>query len=288
MSRRAIVAAAGSGKTRELVHGVLHEASPERILLTTYTDNGQTALRSAARDLIRQASEAARPTTWLRELPPLPDDEPEPLPPHDAWAVHNISERLVKGVNKGTLERAMALVLNGLATTDASQYEAALTELGRFLGSESYKPEGTGMCDSAWCWNELLWLALEAKSEQRPDGFISLADIRQANTHLPLLAHQRGLDAPPMDSATLIISPRQRVAEEGVVAADNNLYLVDVGNILAVANDVQRAWTKMLAYQHGAEHQQLTNLVTQTLSTLSLLPSQVRDRLTATPIRGCA
>lgn len=48
MSRnhRAIVAAAGSGKTQELICRALHQARDERVLITTYTDNGTNEITS--------------------------------------------------------------------------------------------------------------------------------------------------------------------------------------------------------------------------------------------------
>ena len=90
-------------------------------------------------------------------------------------------------------------MLDGLTQTDPGRYEPALTTLGKLLGADAAKPAGKGRCDSAWCWQDALWLALEAKSDQKPTGLIPHRDIRQASDQLRLLCADRHQEVLPPD-----------------------------------------------------------------------------------------
>ena len=130
---------------------------------------GAPALRTTARALIRQAEEAAKPSTWTRELPPLPDAEREQLTPADAASVAMIAGKIEAGIAKPMHDNAVAAMQDGLAQTDPGRYEPAVTTLGTLLGADAAKPGGNSRCDSAWCWQDCLWLAIEAKcDESRP------------------------------------------------------------------------------------------------------------------------
>lgn len=243
-------------------------------------------LQAAARDLLRQASEAARPATWIRDMAPLPDDVPQEIEPEDRAAVEQICARLEKGVNRGTHDGIVGGMLAGLAAADPSRYEPALTELGRLLGADAFKPPGEGGCDSAWCWGNHLWIALEAKSDQNPDGPVSLDNVRQANTALPLLAGHRSLEVPPFGSITVVISPRGTVAPTAVIAAEPQLHLATPELIAQLGADATEAWQKLLTQTPGLTARDLREVTMGVLSAHSALPSQVRDRLTPHPIRG--
>lgn len=82
-------------------------------------------------------------------------------------------------------------MLVALARPKAEPFEQALTTLRILLGAESFKPEAHGRADAVWIWPKM-WLTLEAKSEQKPDGIIGFDYVRQTNEHLRLLCADRG------------------------------------------------------------------------------------------------
>jgi hypothetical protein len=127
-------------------------------------DKGDPSLRRAARALVRKAEEAAKPSTWTRDLAPLADAEPQEVSPADVAAVTAITARLQLGVTKPKHDTAVTTMLDGLAQTSPRKYEPALTVLGKLLGAEAGKPPGNGRCDSTRCWQDQLWLAIEAKA----------------------------------------------------------------------------------------------------------------------------
>ena len=242
------------------------------------------ALRRTARTLIGQAEQAAKPGTWTRDLALLPDAEREQLTPADAAAVAAIAAKIEAGLTKPKHDTAVTAMQDGLAQTDPGKYEPALTTLGTLLGASAAKPAGKGRCDSAWCWQNSLWLAIEAKSDEKPVGMIPHRDIRQANDQLRLLCADRQQDAPPVDSATVIVSPKPAVNPEGVISAEAHVHVVSPAVITDLARDTAEAWDEILAGRAGQSGPGLRELVAAALVQHSVLPSQVLDRLTLQPV----
>ena len=247
-------------------------------------DSGDPGLRRAARALVKKAEEAAKPGTWTRDLVPLPDAEPEELSPADMAAVTAIAARLQSGVTKPKHDAAVTAMLDGLAQTSPGKYEPALTALGRLLGAEAGKPAGKGRCDSAWCWQDQLWLAIEAKSDEKPTGMIPHRDIRQAGDQLRLLCADRNRESPPPGSATVIVSPKPAIDPDGIKGAEQHVHVVSPGVITSLAEDAAAAWDDILAGVAGQPGAALRRLVAGALARYSVLPTQVTDRLTLQPV----
>jgi hypothetical protein len=242
------------------------------------------ALRRTARTLVGQAEQAAKPGTWTRELAPLPDMDREQLSPADATAVMAIATRIEAGITKPKYDTTVATMHSGLAQTDPGKYEPALTTLGILLGANAAKPAGQGRCDSVWCWQNDLWLAIEAKSDEKPTGMIPHRDIRQANDQLRLLCADRQQDAPPVGSATVIMSPKPAVAPEGLISAEPHVYVAAPMVITDLARDTTEAWDEILVSRAGHSGAALRELIAVALARHSVLPSQVLDRLTLQPV----
>ena len=149
------------------------------------------------------------------------------------------------------------------------------------LGATAEKPPGSGRCDSTWCWNNDLWIALDAKSDHERGGLVPLKDVRQANDQLRLLATARGADVIPPDSIALVVSPKPAVDPNAVAAAEPHVHLTHVDVVHELAETVGRAWRNLLSDRAGRSDVQLRDLVAERLSQHGLLPEQVHDRLTA-------
>lgn len=74
------------------------------------------------------------------------------------------------------LDKKTSAMLSGLSQASASRYEQALVTLGTLLGAESVKPPGQGRADAVWVWPQM-WVTLEAKTEQTPEGAISIRSV---------------------------------------------------------------------------------------------------------------
>lgn len=153
---------------------------------------GDAAGRTAAHGLVRLAETIMGLGSWVRQMAPFPAKQRSALSAIDANAVKAVASMLDSGANQGKVRRRIGETRAGLAQRAPNRYEPALTELGKLVGADASKPPGTGRCDSAWCWGNELWLALEAKSDHEPTGVVPHKDIRQANDQLRLLAADRG------------------------------------------------------------------------------------------------
>jgi hypothetical protein len=180
---------------------------------------------------------SAAPGSWMAET------EPEDIAPGaqsvDTPAVRKIAEQVAR-LARSRMEGALGEARAGLSQTAPGQFEPALVILGRWLGAESFKPPGQARSDAAWCYGDAMWITLEAKSDQNPDGPVAVRDIREANTQLRLLGSDRGVE-PPENSFSVIISPRSTVDPNAARAADPHLHLVESGTLIALVDDLQRA-----------------------------------------------
>lgn len=242
---------------------------------------GVQNLFGTANGLVAQAIAAAQPATWIRELLPLPGLGTVELADHDAIAVEALSQRIAKGIKVSHHNELVDSIKAGLASTNPADYEPALSSLGSLLGAEAYKPPGDGNCDSAWCWDNKMWIGIEAKSDESPTGVIPLQDIRQVNSQLDLLAANRGgVSVPSGHAASVIVSPRKSVAPRGVAAAKRNLYLTRPQDFLALADDVEDVWKSLILLRHNDDIDQILTAVKSILAEAQLLPSDIYQRLT--------
>jgi hypothetical protein len=243
------------------------------------------AQRQHTRTLLDQAEAAAKPATWIRDLAALPDAPRLPLTPAAASAVAMVAARL-QSTTAPKAEAAITAMLAGLQQRTPSIYEPELTQLGLMLGAAAEKPAGSGRADSTWCWNNDLWIALDAKSDHKPTGLVPLKDVRQANDQLRLLAAARGADVIPPDSVTVIISPKPAVDPTAIAAAEPHVHLVHPDIVHELAEAAGRAWRELLPDRAGRSDPQLRELVAECFSQHGLLPEQIHDRLTTTPVRS--
>lgn len=255
------------------------------VCFRTAAEHGDPSANTTAAGLLDKADQAARGTTWLREVEPL-DDSTTSGSADDAPAVKAIAARVSKGIKRTSHDAAVQAVVDGLAATDPAKFEPALTDLGKLLGADAHKPGQQGRCDSAWCWGERLWLTIEAKSDETSTGLIPLRDIRQANTQLKHLAVDRGVTEPPEQSVSLIASPRTAIDPEAVAVAEPHVHLAHPREFQALAADAQAAWDELIARCTGHVGVDLERLVRRVLAAHRLLPTQVRERLTTEPIAG--
>ncbi len=243
--------------------------------------------RAKARELVRQAAAASNVRgTWLREMVDLPGAETVPLSGMDVVAVNTIAARLRGQLRPNRIAEEITKMREVLGQDEATAYEGGLTSLGTYLGAEAFKPQGDGRCDSAWLWGTAMWMTVEAKSEEHPDGLLPLHDIRQANTQLDQLAADRGMDHPPAGSPAVIVSDRLSVDPQHAGAANPNVYLAPTEVIQQIAGDASAVWSDLLASAAGIQSEHaLRQHVRSVMTEYGCLPSQVIDRLTQSRIR---
>jgi hypothetical protein len=246
--------------------------------------NGSEPDLKAAVGWAEQSVRAATPATWMREALPLPGAAQADPSPSDLVAVRTISKAVAETTNTGKHEARMAAIHAGLAAIAHEEYEPSLSELGLLLGAEAWKPDGDGRADSVWCWGNELWITLEAKSEHDPSGRIGLDDVRQINHHLQFLSADRGSEI-PAGSVSVMISPKQVFKQDALKIADEYTFRVDPALVSELADAAERLWRQLITLRNITDESQREAAVAQTLRDFRLLPSDVLDRLTLSPIK---
>lgn len=242
--------------------------------------------RARARQLMRDAAAAAAERgVWLKEMTPLPSQPSETRDPADTIAIAAIADRLAHGVRKDKLRADLDQAVEDLAQTESTRYERGLTSVGGALGAAAFKPDKDGRCDSAWQWDPARWVTLEAKSEEHAGKTIPLKHIRQTNTQLAQLAHDNSVDAAPVGSISVIISARAAIEPDVAAAANPNVYLTSPEAVLSVAGDVREAWGQLLSTGAGGSAAAQREQIATILADYGCLPTQVIERLTASPVR---
>lgn len=234
--------------------------------------------------LLSEAHKAARGTTWLREAEAGTQSTVEE-DADDTPAVREMARRLRDKTKRSDVKAAADRLRNGVSEVEHKKFEPALKELGTLLGAESFKPQGPGRADCVWCWDERVWIATEAKSEQSPSGEISLNVIRQANTQMGQLADDRGVGIPAL-AATVIASPRTTVADEAVTGAHPEVHLAHPVTFRDLSENINQCWNELLLTHRGHTGQDLEALVRKTMAKHRILPTQVFERLTSSPIKS--
>lgn len=234
------------------------------------------------KELLRNAHALTARATWLREIAPEGGGEFSPTP-LDMEAANNVARIAASTLNgKVRRDKRVGLMLEGLASSGSGsgsgKYEAALVTLGELLGADSFKPAFKGRTDAVWRW-ESFWLTIEAKSEQKSQGLLSMEYVRQANTQLKSLKADLEADSIPDGSITVIVSPRQVVDTDAVHIADEHLYLAEPRSLLGLGLEVKRAWQDLDAVSLSGPDAGAT--VAGIFWEHRLLPEQVRERLTS-------
>src|SRR5262249_27420773 len=140
-------------------------------------------------------------------------------------AAESIQERLMElGVVGPRFEAHLATVEESLGSTQANTYAQVLEDLGRLLGFLASRPDGSGAPDCVWSLERQAFIAFEAKTQETPEGSISLATVRQAQSHLDWL---RAKEEPPAGAQTksIIVTPRTTLAKSAAVSADGLVFL---------------------------------------------------------------
>jgi hypothetical protein len=177
-----------------------------------------------ARALRKDAEGTARMLRWRPRIEPK-------APPFPAAAEYDeraerAADKLRRlGIRGLGFERKLAEIEQQLGQDDSTQFELGLKELGELLGFEAERPSGTAPPDGAWRDGERLWLLFEAKTEERPENPVSVAEARQAGSHHDWVKAQLGWEEPER-SLTVLVSYKL-VVDPAAAAVSREVVIVE-------------------------------------------------------------
>lgn len=215
--------------------------------------------------------------SWIKELAPLPANEIV-RDETDQLAVTAICQSAIRRLPAVKFAALITSMLDGLNDSDHGPYEMALSILGGLLGAEAFKPPGPGRADSAWIFGDRWWLTLEAKSEAKSTGLVSIDNIRQTNSQLRLLEADRKESAPER-SVSVIITPRQLVHQDAIAIAAHHVFICEPIDVLVLAQDVADTWREIRAAGMNLDGAAAEAVVAPRFADRQLLPSSIRERL---------
>ncbi|MFQ5910274.1 MAG: hypothetical protein ACE5IJ_06080, partial [Thermoplasmata archaeon] len=161
-------------------------------------------------------------------------------------------------------------------------FDNGLVELGRFLGFSSWKPGSTAAPDCVWQLGDRLAFLLEGKSEESPEGGVSVQNCRQAAGHLRWAESESRLEG-VASRFSILVSPKSTIDPEAVPHAQG-LYFWGVEEarrlferLRLVLADIRTTMSSMPV--EDARDRALTKIVA-----MHLEPESIKDLLLARPL----
>jgi len=251
------------------------------------TEHGDQTQLVKARELFSRAAQRAS-VNWFARLARQPAAREGPQEQvEDAVSIENISRRLKRlGLYGPRFERFIAQLLEQLAETDSTSFEIGLQKVGELLGFDAIRPTDEGGPDGVWMLSDKIAIAFEAKSDETPDGAISLKTVRQANSH-PVWVKDHCRVASDADIFTVVVTPRTTIDERAQRIVDNVFY-VHAGSVRETADELVAALRRIRAQatERDSDHLQLVELVRQELEASVLLPVNILERLRQTGLEA--
>jgi hypothetical protein len=215
---------------------------------------------AVAADLMEVAKAAARGSTWLARIGSEWQPNDEDLDVAGLEALDGaVSHFIDIGTGARKFERLASEVEELLGQTAAGPFEQGLEKLGYLLGFESERFADDAAPDCLWRVPSL-WIAWEAKSDESPDGGISVRTIRQANTHLRWCSDHHGLPIPD-GSFAMVASPRRSAEPEAEAVANEELFRVTASEVQELARNAVAAWRAARGQGVGASEESLREVL---------------------------
>lgn len=234
-------------------------------------------------DRFYRASQAVRSVSWFarlaHELGSRPTDEARSN--YLSLLAGEFLDNYL--MNLGTVgakfDKSMAEYGSLIRDSAADKFDRGLTELGKMLGFDSEKPEGAGTPDSTWRIAGGYVLLFESKSDESPQGRISITTCRQSQ------GHQQWVRARPFFTQnakllTIIITPRDIIDKDALPHAEN-LFYVHIDIIREIFRDVEGLLRLIRSKIVDLETEQRRQLIQAELVAAKLTPAQVIQRLTS-------
>lgn len=195
-------------------------------------ESGDDADADWAEALKKDAEGTARMLRWRPRIEPTSPRLPAAAE-YDERAERAAEKLRGLGIRGLGFERKLAEIERQLANDKATQFELGLKELGELLGFEAERPIGTAPPDGAWRDGERIWLLFEAKTEERAENPISVAEVRQAGSHYDWVKGRLGWEEPERSLAVLV--SYKSTVDPAAAAVARDVVVVEPALIRAIA-----------------------------------------------------
>lgn len=243
-------------------------------------------LLTAAGELFERACGASPRSTWFREAARNASIRAlnEPLDDQLLLATSEAIEgRLHEiGVVGAGFESDIKIMLDQLEGNEAKPFEQGLERLGHWLGIDAKRPTGQGVPDGVWLFGGATAVAFEAKSEEQPEGSISLSTAREAQGHINWVKSEFDFDTSAPVSA-VIVSDRETVAPEALPNSED-LSVVNLTWIRQLGRKTADTIRAVRVEASTVSDQDFRRVIADRLKADSLDPQSIRTALQGNPL----
>jgi hypothetical protein len=253
--------------------------------LALFEETKKASLLDLARDQFKRAAGCCLAISWFAGLSRLEgcgpqQDEVDEL---TAMAAESIRERLSDwGLVGGNFEKVISEAMADIKSSDHKAFHRGLRRLGQMLGFQADTPDVEAAPDCVWGLGDGLYIAHEAKTEQKPEGPIGVNDIRQAQSHSDWVQAKY-----PCGRHTRIVcvveSPRESVAKEAMPHA-KTLFRANPADVQAIGEEIAAVLRAVRATASNQSTEAILEDVYQRLRAAKLRPSDVVARLAQQPV----
>jgi hypothetical protein len=235
-------------------------------------------------NFLDRAKEACRTVSWfsyaLKSMSSaLAVEEKSEL---QAIAVEGLVDCLRNlGATGPRFQKKMGEVETLIKAKAPNEFDRGLVELGRLLGFDTWKPSGAATPDCVWQLGSLLIFVFEGKSEESPEGVISVQDCRQASGHLDWIKAQNELKD-VKEPLSILVTPKVRIDRDAIPHADK-VYFLNTSDALALFERTK----SLLVEARGVMTDGMDELGEKSLeimTRMNLTPEEIRTQLTLKPV----
>jgi hypothetical protein len=237
-------------------------------------------------DFLNRAKEACRTVSWfpyaLKSI--LPERGPvEDASELQALATESMVDLLVSlGPTGPRFQKKMEEVESLLKAREPKDFDRGLVELGQLLGFNSWKPPGKAAPDCVWQLGDQLLFVLEGKSDEAPEGGISVQNCRQASGHLDWAAANSSLKD-IKTKYSILVSPKSSI-DADAVPHGKDIYLLGILETFRLFEKAKSILLESRETMTTNTNTELGDRVLQGLIRTNLTPEEIRVSITSKPV----
>lgn len=201
------------------------------------------------------------------------------MSPRAIEGVRTVMSRL--GIVGKRFNEKMQDLQKNIAKDDHKPFHAGLKCLGELLGFDGDMPDGNATPDGVWSLDDLVHIALEAKTEEESLNPISVSDVTQATRHLNWLKANRECGTSSR-LVSVLVSPRTTIDKDAVIHAQG-VHYISAKDLRALATRVVAVLQSLRAEWLTSNDEAMSERILERMRTEKLLPEDILGLLTEMP-----
>jgi len=262
-----------------------HQAATSAFLAWHHSKN--ESFKFTAISKLEKASDTSRNIAWLDGLRSqlsgtTVDDSHRGTSTQDWFLrIYNLLEQWK--IVGGNYAKQVSKAHNNIENKEAKAFESGLNLLGQMLGARTHQWADDGAPDGLWIFDSWCAFVFEAKTNEKPDGGISLDTVTQARRHEERVRADKLIPL-FVPCFTIVISPRTSIHKLSVPHVEEIFY-ISHNEVVKLFNDASLALERVRAAASGSTEEALQISALQVYSEKSVVPQNVKDRLLKIKLR---